>query len=306
MHLRYLHYLRLVIDHGSFSAAGRAGGVTQPAISHGLQQLQKGFDQPLFIRVGRRQQPTDTALRAAAWSRSASEQIGALVAVPVGRAPRDSLRVGLTASAALLCAPLLAATWCAGDAHRRLTLRQADEGQLLAQLQAGELDLVLSPLPRHCPASGLRRQALFQITPRVYARRGHPLARAASLEALQDAAWAIVGPSVSGPVDVLTEAHAVRRMRAPRVAVSCPDYACLLQLLAHSDLLGVLPHPVLLASAAAGQVMSLRLREALPRYQMHLFTAARPRSALAPVVAALHALGERLASGEGDTAGPLG
>lgn len=39
MYLRYLHYLRLVIDHGSFAAASRAAGVTQPAISHGMAQL---------------------------------------------------------------------------------------------------------------------------------------------------------------------------------------------------------------------------------------------------------------------------
>ncbi|MGJ7575407.1 LysR family transcriptional regulator, partial [Variovorax sp. RB2P76] len=37
MNLRYLQYLRLVIEHGSFAAAALAGGVSQPAISHGLR-----------------------------------------------------------------------------------------------------------------------------------------------------------------------------------------------------------------------------------------------------------------------------
>ncbi|RYF64513.1 MAG: LysR family transcriptional regulator, partial [Comamonadaceae bacterium] len=52
MHLRYLHYLRLVVEHGSFAAAALAGGVTQPAISHGIRQLQRSFDVPLFERQG--------------------------------------------------------------------------------------------------------------------------------------------------------------------------------------------------------------------------------------------------------------
>jgi len=54
-----------------------------------------------------------------------------------------------------------------------------------------------------------------------------------------------------------------------------------------SDLLGVLPHPALLESAPKGQVVSLHLREALPRYEMHLFTQARARRVLLPVVAML-------------------
>lgn len=55
----------------------------------------------------------------------------------------------------------------------------------------------------------------------------------------------------------------------------------------HSDLLGVLPHPALLDSAPRGQVVPLRLREALPRYEMHLFTPIRSRRVLRPVFAKL-------------------
>lgn len=88
-------------------------------------------------------------------------------------------------------------------------------------------------------------------------------------------------------MDVLHEAFAVRRMRAPRVVASCPDYASLLHLMAGSDLLGVLPPPALLGSTGKGQVVPLRLREALPRYEMHLFTPTRSRRLLGPVIASL-------------------
>jgi len=134
---------------------------------------------------------------------------------------------------------------------------------------------------------GLACEALYQITPQAYARRDHPLAKARSLAELQSAPWAIVGPSVAGPVDVLHEAFAVRRMPPPRVAASCPDYASLLQLMTHADLLAVLPHPALLASSPPGQIVPLRLQEALPRYEMHLFAPTRTRRRWGPVLAAL-------------------
>ena len=296
MNLRYLQYLRRVVEGGSFAAAAQAEGVSQPAISHGMKQLQRQFAVPLFVRVGRRLVPTEEALQAAVQSAELAERVGALAAPAAMAADRHTLRVGATPSAALVCGPSLHLAWCEGHSRRRLELSSADEGHMLARLQGGELDLVVSPLPRSYPATGLVCQPLYPIIPLVYARRTHPLVRAQSLEDLQEAAWAIVGPHVSGPVDVLQEAFAVRRMRPPRVAVSCADYASLLHLMACSDLLGVLPHPALLDSGAKRQVLPLRLREALPRYEMHLFTRARPHRPLAPVIAALLQRGADLAS----------
>lgn len=287
MNLRYLQYLRLVVQHGSFAAAALAGGVSQPAISHGMRQLQRKFDTPLFVRSGRKLLPTEAALQAASKSMDLSERMDALAASSVIRANRDTLRVGVTPSAALVCGPALHLGWCQGRPRRRLDMTSADEGRLLNSLQGGELDLVISPRPRGYRATGLACQPLYQLTPLAYARRAHPLAKAQSLVELEAASWAIVGPSVSGPVDLLHEAFAVRRMKPPRIVASCPDYASLLRLMTESDLLGVLPHPALLESAPTGRVVPLHLREALPRYEMHLFTQVRARRVLLPVVAML-------------------
>ncbi len=287
MNLRYLHYLRLVIAHGSFAAAARAGDVSQPAITHGMKQLQQHFDTPLFERSGRRLIPTEAALQAASKSRDFAEGMSALAGVRAMPADRDTLRIGVTPSAALVCGPALHVGWCQGHPRRRLDMSSADEGRMLARLQGGELDLVIAPLPRGHRGAGLAFEPLYQITPLAYARRTHSLAKAHSLEELRGASWAIVGPSVSGPVDVLTEAFGVRRMKAPRITASCPDYASLLHLMANSDLLGVLPHPALLESAAKGLVVPLLLREALPRYEMHLFRPAPSRRPLGPVITKL-------------------
>jgi DNA-binding transcriptional LysR family regulator len=299
MNLRYLQYLRLVIEHGSFAAAARAGGVSQPAISHGMKQLQRQFDAPLFVPSGRKVVPTEAALQAALKSMDFAERIDALAATSAIPGNRDTLRVGVTPSAALVCGPALYAAWCQGHPRRRLDMFSADEGRLLVRLQAGELDLVISPKPRGYVGTGLATQPLYQLAPQAYAGRAHPLVKAQSLAELQAASWAVVGPSVSGPVDVLHEAFAVRRMKPPRVAVSCPDYASLLHLMTDSDLLGVLPHPALLDSAAKGQIVPLRLREALPRYEMHLFTPIRSRRVLGPVFARLKQQAELISNAQG-------
>lgn len=290
MNLRYLHYLRLVVDHGSFAAAARAAGVSQPAISHGLRMLQRGFDAPLFTQAGRNKIPTETALRASLQTHGIEQGLAALSQPRAASADRDILRVGMTAAGLRLFGPTIDATWRQVSERRQLHVSTADEGHMLTALQGGGLDLVVAPLPRGFQPTGVSRHLLYLSAPVVCARRGHPLGAARSLEELQGAAWAIVGPSVSGPVNVLQEAHAVRRLPPPRVAVTCPDYAALLQLVAHSDLLCVITHGALLDGVPGGLLKPIRIREALPRYEVHLFAPARPRRALQPVMAALKAL----------------
>ncbi|RKR26022.1 DNA-binding transcriptional LysR family regulator [Acidovorax sp. 93] len=270
MYLRYLQYLHAVIEQGSFALAAKACGVSQPAISHGMKALQAHFAQPLLVREGRRHVPTDLARAVAVQALPLAQGVEALPRASVTAADQHRLRVGLTSSAALVCGPLLYASWCLPNARRSLEMATADEGSLLEGLLQRRFDAVIAPKPRNFVHPDVVERPLYELHPQVYARKGHPLARAPSLVQLQGAAWACVGPSVSGPVDVLTEAHRVRRMPAPKMSVRCPDFASLLHLVAQSDLLAVVPHPALLGGAST-LVAPLRLAESLPLYGMWLF-----------------------------------
>lgn len=283
MYLRYLQYLHAVVEQGSFALAAKACGVSQPAISHGMKALQAHFAQPLLVREGRRHVPTDLARAVAAQALPLAQGVEALPRASVAAPDRHRLRVGLTSSAALVCGPLLYACWCLPNARRSLEMATADEGSLLEGLMQRRFDAVIAPKPRKFAHPDVVERPLYELHPQVYARKGHPLARAQSLAQLQGAAWACVGPSVSGPVDVLTEAHRVRRMPAPKMSVRCPDFASLLHLVAQSDLLAVVPHPALLGGASA-MVVPLRLAESLPLYGMWLFEPRGRKSRLGPEV----------------------
>ncbi|MDR6767166.1 DNA-binding transcriptional LysR family regulator [Acidovorax delafieldii] len=283
MYLRYLKYLHAIVEQGSFALAANACGVSQPAISHGMKALQAHFAQPLLVREGRRHVPTDLARAVAAQALPLAQGVEALPRASVTAPDRHRLRVGLTSSAALVCGPLLYACWCLPNARRSLEMATADEGSLLEGLLQRRFDAVIAPKPRKFVHPDVVERPLYELQPQVYARKGHPLARAQSLAQLQGAAWACVGPSVSGPVDVLTEAHRVRRMPAPKMSVRCPDFASLLHLVAQSDLLAVVPHPALLGGAST-LVAPLRLAESLPLYGMWLFEPRGRKSRLGPEV----------------------
>lgn len=284
MNLTPLRYLRLVVEHGSFAAAASAAGVSQPAVSQALQQLQARFEAPLFQRRGRRRQPTALARQLAEGSLELEQQVQALLPVPPPPRPPGLLRVGLTASAARVCGPPLYRLWCQDRPRRQLRMDMGDEGQLINGVQRGSLDLAITPRPRGPLPGGLVAHPLYRITPRIYARRDHPLAGARHLSDLQAAPFASVGAAVAGPVDVLTEAFGVRQLPPPRVVVQCADYASLVQLVGGADLLAVLPHPALLGDSPADGLRPLPLRETLPLYDVVLLHRAGGGRALAGLV----------------------
>jgi len=54
--------LDAVLDEGSFSAAASRLGVSQPAVSQAIHDLERAFDVQLFERRGRSLVPTDLCL----------------------------------------------------------------------------------------------------------------------------------------------------------------------------------------------------------------------------------------------------
>ncbi|GKT17331.1 LysR family transcriptional regulator [Acidovorax sp. SUPP2522] len=270
MYLRHLQYLRSVVEHGSFARAAQACGVSQPAISQGMKALQAHFPAPLLVRSGRRYVPTELARSVAAQSSSLGQRMGALGLEPLPAPDRNVLRVGLTPSAALVWGPCCMRAGAFPIPGAASTWRRRTRARCSPDCCRGGSMAVIAPKPRQFAHPDLAERLLYELQPQVYARRGHSLARARTLAELQGAAWACVGPSVKGPVDVLTEAHRVRRMPVPKVAVRCPDFASMLHLVGQSELLAVVPHPALLG-AATPVVKALQLTEALPLYGMWLF-----------------------------------
>lgn len=289
MHLRRLSYLQLVIAHGSFAAAARAAGITQPAITQAMQLLERECGAALFRKSGRRKLPTPAALRMA---QRAAEIQGRLdemahADVPAPDWPAGefaaTLRVSLAPTAGLLFGPAIERTWRAQQPDGLLRIVGGHAPDMLAALQRGELDLVLTPRPRHHHAQGLKRQALFTSTPTICARVGHPLADAASLRDIAQARWAAAG-RVGTAGNTIEEALSVRRLPPARLVVLCADYVTLLNLVAHSDLLCVIPHPALLRAIAKPGVAPLCVREGLPRYEVCVFWRAAPPTGMQDVI----------------------
>ncbi|MGE8612621.1 MAG: LysR family transcriptional regulator [Achromobacter veterisilvae] len=159
LNLDQLRTFAQVIELGSFSAAAERGGVTQPAVSLQIRQLERRFGLKLVERVGRRAGPTAAGAELLAHVRVIDAALAQAELAMTAHASQVSgrIRLGTGATACTyLLPPLLA------DLKRRfpaldIVASTGNTADMLRGLENNALDIGLVTLP----APG----RMFQVTP---------------------------------------------------------------------------------------------------------------------------------------------
>jgi molybdate transport repressor ModE-like protein len=143
---RHLRVLRAVATSGSFSAAARRLGCTQPAVSQQMKALEGSVGTPLLVRTGREMRLTqagEALVRHAggilAGLTAAEEEIAAIAGLRAGRVRLVSFPSG---SSTLVPAALAALR--AAHPGTRVSLEEAEPPRSVEQLRAGDCDVALA------------------------------------------------------------------------------------------------------------------------------------------------------------------
>lgn len=145
-----LAYLREVARAGSFTAAAERLGVSQPALSQSMADLERRLGAPLFERAGRRRELTEAGREAL---RVASEVLDRLDVLrdrlrAGSEGDGGTLRVGMIDAASLYLLPRAMRAFREGHPGVDLRLLVDTSEQLLARLRSFDLDIafVVGPL----------------------------------------------------------------------------------------------------------------------------------------------------------------
>jgi LysR family transcriptional regulator, carnitine catabolism transcriptional activator len=150
MQLPQLEYVVSVVDHGSFTAAAEAVGVSQPSLSQGVRALEAELGVELFHRAGRRVRlsaagqafvgPARRALRDAATARAAVAEVVGLAAG----------RLDVVCLPSFAADPVAVLVGLFRRAHPAVTVRIAepeDPAALVDMVRGGESELGFADLP---------------------------------------------------------------------------------------------------------------------------------------------------------------
>ncbi|MER7057763.1 MULTISPECIES: LysR family transcriptional regulator [unclassified Streptomyces] len=143
---RHLRVLRAVASTGSFSAAGRELGCTQPAVSQQMKALEASVGTPLLVRTGREMRLTqagESLVRHAAGIlaglTAAEEEVAAIAGLRAGRVRLVSFPSG---SSTLV--PTALAALRAAHPGTRVFLEEAEPPNSVELLREGDCDVALA------------------------------------------------------------------------------------------------------------------------------------------------------------------
>ncbi|MFR9673865.1 LysR family transcriptional regulator [Streptomyces sp. TR06-5] len=193
---RLLRTFDEVVRAGSYSAAARALGYTQPAVTQQMKTLERSVGTPLFVRAGRRMRLTEAG---EALSRHAEviladmslaqEQMTALTRLHAGR-----VRVCSFPSAGATLVPETLARLAADHPGVRVELQESEPPESLERVVRGECDISLAftyPGLREQVPEELVEVPLLEDQLTVVMPSRHPMAqrRAVRLADLAEERW---------------------------------------------------------------------------------------------------------------------
>ncbi len=193
---RHLQMFHEVVRTGSYSAAARTLGYTQPAVSQRMRALERSVGTPLFTRCGRTLRLTEAG---AVLARRATEILEDLTAAEhqvtaISKLAAGGVRVCTFPSASATIVAAAVARLNATQPGIRVQLLEAEPPDSLALLQAGKCDITLGfsypgmpeADPEHCTVVPLLDDEMVAVLP-----VDHPLARrrTIALPDLSDETW---------------------------------------------------------------------------------------------------------------------
>lgn len=242
---RHLRVLRAVAATGSFSAAGRELGCTQPAVSQQMKALESSVGTPLLVRTGRETRLTQAgealvrhAAGIIAGLTAAEEEVAAIAGLRAGRVRLVSFPSG---SSTLV--PTALAALRAAHPGTRVSLEEAEPPESVEKLRAGDCDIALAF--RYEGAAGAEEWDDLVVRPLLRDRlvglvpEKHRLARAGSVAIAELAGepWIAGCPRCRGQlVEVCRAAGFV-----PRIDFATDDYPAVVGLVGAGLGVAVLP-----------------------------------------------------------------
>jgi DNA-binding transcriptional LysR family regulator len=225
----------------SVSGAAAACGMTQSGMSHALAELRRLLGDELLVRSGNTMRLTPRAQGMAAGLRRGLLEIerafGDGDAFDPARAER-LIRIGTSDAAAVTIIPRLMDRARRAAPRLRWEVRPLHLADAPAQLETGELDLLVTAQVPDRP--GLLRATLYQEELVCVLRRGHPaLRRAFDLEAYLALEHALI--TTGAPTVSAVDRHLDGIGRSRRVALRIGYFLAAPQIIAQSDLVLTMP-----------------------------------------------------------------
>jgi molybdate transport repressor ModE-like protein len=193
--LRRLQVFVMVAETGSFAAAARQLGISQPSVSSHIQNLEQELAGPLFVREpGRRAALTDGGRKLLLHARAMLATASKLEEGAGNRKPRGAETLTIACQRSLANTVMREPLARFAREHRdiRMAVRIAFQEEVIANIRSGAADV--GYLLSNTPIAGVRSKLIGRLRFVVFAPPDHPLAARKRIPAGELREFEFVGP----------------------------------------------------------------------------------------------------------------
>jgi len=265
MLLRQLEYLVVLARERHFARAADACCVSQPALSAGIQQLEKELGIPLFLRGKRFQGLTSEGERILKWARetlAASEGLRQEAAL-AHKGLTGTLRLGAIPTTMPIVS-LLTGPYRAAHPQIHQTISSLNHTEILRRLNDFELDLGLTYLDDQ-PLRGFRAMPLYRERYLLIARDSASISGLTAIgwEAAAELPLCLLNRSMHNRL--IIDAAFQRADANPLVAVEADSVFALYSHVRSAQLFSIIPHSMLCVFEMRGDLTAIPLTPELNR-----------------------------------------
>jgi len=262
--LRDLQVLDAVAEAGSMAKAAPALGMSQPAVSRVIADMEGLLGVPLFDRTSSGVELTrfGEALRRRTTNVTDELKQGLGELTFLADPTQGELRIGTTEPMTALTATIIQSISQLYP-KIRFNISAGDTLALHERLRQREIDIAVTRMKADFVRyEDLTGEALFEDELAVIAGKHNPLVRRRSLNlrSLTNERWLLGMPGTSFLRPFIEEAFAAEGLSVPTATVTCGSYAMQINLLAAGPFLAILPRAILRYPGPHQTLVALRVR----------------------------------------------
>ena len=260
--LRHLRALVALSDLKLVARVSEALGVTQPAVSKQIAELEKIVGVPVVTRDRNRLYLTPIGTRLAEHARQALGQLdrAAFDIEAMTSGVSGSVGVGVVSSVAPTLLPSTISLFKRSTPQANVSVSEGHFVELLPQLEAGALDLLIARVWQPQELAGINQMALFSEPVVVVAGHNHPLAQETAVKWADVANFPWILPKPNSVARQAVDAlFASNGLSPPTNTISSLSLALNVELLRVMPALGLLPQRLAQTQARRGELVTLPL-----------------------------------------------
>lgn len=183
--LRHIRLFLQIADSGTLSAAAPVLGLSQPALSKSLAELEALIGAPLFLRQGRKLILTVTGEQVRRHAREALASLDAAARAARAVPAHQTVGVGLLPTVSTRFFPAVIGRYMQQKERATLAVETGPHPFLLRKLRERQIDLMIGRAPNAAEMEGLEFEFLYEEAVVAVVRANHPMRRAGMAEVLR-------------------------------------------------------------------------------------------------------------------------